>query len=261
MSSRPNTGLVLYGEHFAPWCEKARWAMDHHCLDYRYREHVPLLGEWTLRRAARRYAGKVSVPLLVTDSCVIMDSWLIAKKADELGSAPSLFPEVDNGAVGHWNSVRETIMQCGRALLLARLANTEEALAEQVPGPVTGMPRPWLAPVARIGVRFLAGKYGTTALLPMADQQLGNALLELRAAVFRKGHVVGQGLTFADIAMATALQFVEPVADRYIPLGPATRRAWTHERFQALYGDLLAWRDELYASYRPPVAVPHLASR
>ena len=256
MLNRPDTSkLVFYGEHFAPWCEKARWALDHHWLAYRYREHVPMIGEWALRRAARQPAGRVSVPLLVTADAVIMDSWLIARKADELGSAPSLFPEAGDDAVRHWNAVGETVMQCGRALLLARLSCMEDALAEQLPAPVPRRLRPWLAPLARTGVRFVARKYATAALLPVAEGQLGSALLELRAAVSGKTHLVGQRFSFADIAMATALQFVEPVANGYIPLGPATRRAWTHERLQVAYGDLLAWRDGMYAAHRRPRAL------
>lgn len=250
LPSRESPSLVFHGEAFAPWCEKARWAMDHHSLAYHYREHIPVLGEWALRRAAGRYAGKCSVPLLVTRTRVIMDSYLIARKADELGSASSLFPAEADDAVQHWNRVGETIMQSGRALLLARLLLMDDALAEQVPGPVPAILRPLLPFVARSGVRYLARKYHTAALVPLAERQMGAALEELRAAVARSTHLVARRFTFADIATVTALQFVEPVADRYIPLGSATRRAWTDERFRQAYGDLLEWRDELYALYR-----------
>ena len=59
-------------------------------------------------------------------------------------------------------------------------------------------------------------------------------------AVSRHACLVGGTFSFADVAMVVALQFVEPVADRYIRLGPATRRAWTNERFRHDYADLLA---------------------
>lgn len=51
------------------------------------------------------------------------------------------------------------------------------------------------------------------------------ALDELRAALSRHAYLVGDGLSLAHVATATALQFIEPVSARYIRLGPATRSA------------------------------------
>ena len=69
----------LYAESFAPWCDKARWALDHHRVAYDYVQHVPLMGELPLRLAARRPLGRVTVPLLVDDGQVLMDSFEIAR--------------------------------------------------------------------------------------------------------------------------------------------------------------------------------------
>ena len=103
----------------------------------------------------------------------------------------------------------------------------------------------------RIGMRASDGKYETAARLPAAEETLAEAFRELRMAVSRHACLVGGTFSFADVAMAVALQFVEPVADRYIRLGPATRRAWTNERFRHDYADLLAWRDMVYELHRP----------
>lgn len=243
--------LVLYGERFAPWCEKARWAMDHHSLEYRYREHVPLIGEWSLRWVSGRYRGPVSVPLLVDGGEVIMDSYQIAVKADELGAGPALFRMEHADAIQYWNELSEILMQSGRALLLERLAVMPDALAEQVPGRVPAGLRPLLTPVARAGVQFIARKYATAARLPAAEETMAKALRELRKTVWRHACLVGATFSFADVAMAAALHFVEPVSERYIRLGPATRRAWTNERFRHDYADLLAWRDMVYELHRP----------
>lgn len=87
---------VFYAESFAPWCETARWALDHHRLPYRSREHVPLLGELALRLVARRPFGRVTVPLLIDGSLVLMDSVAIARHAESRGdganSCPARFP-------------------------------------------------------------------------------------------------------------------------------------------------------------------------
>lgn len=242
--------LLLYGEHFAPWCEKARWALDHHSITYCYREHVPLAGEWMLRRVSGRYTGIVSVPMLVVGRDVVMDSYAIALKADELGFSSSLLPEDDAAAIRRWNAISETVMQSGRALLLERLAGRADALAEQVPWSVPGRLRPLLVPIARVGLRFVARKYDTATLLPAAETKMEEALQELRAALTLSGYLVGRKFSFADVAMAASLQFIEPVSSRYITLGPATRRAWINEPFRQAFRDLLSWRDEIYQLHR-----------
>ena len=39
----------LIGIGYSPWTEKARWALDHHGIDYRYSEHLILFGMLPLR--------------------------------------------------------------------------------------------------------------------------------------------------------------------------------------------------------------------
>ena len=53
---------------------------------------------------------------------------------------------------------------------------------------------------------------------------------------------------------ATMLQGVQPVADEYIRLGPATRSVWTQPALAAEFPELLAWRDALYRQHRRPVS-------
>lgn len=58
--------VQFYAESFSPFCERARWALDHHGISYREVEQVPMLAEITLRIGVRRFRGPVTVPLLVT---------------------------------------------------------------------------------------------------------------------------------------------------------------------------------------------------
>ena len=60
--------------------------------------------------------------------------------------------------------------------------------------------------------------------------------------------------SYADVIMASLLQGVAPVADRYIRLGPATRAAWTQLELARANADLIAWRDRLYEHHRRPSA-------
>ncbi len=56
--------------------------------------------------------------------------------------------------------------------------------------------------------------------------------------------------SYADIAVATFVQGISPVADRFVKLGPATRSAWTHPDLAAEYADLVTWRDALFDDHR-----------
>ena len=145
--------IQLYAESFAPWCEKARWALDHHRVAYRYTEHVPMVGELRLRLAARKLRGVVTVPLLVTGSGVLMDSVAIARAAEGLGGPPekgpqTLFPEGEAQALAQWNLWSEIVMTSGRALLLGRMLRHPEA-REQLPPFVPKGFRPMLQPWPR----------------------------------------------------------------------------------------------------------------
>lgn len=248
----------LYAESFAPWCEKARWALDHHGVAYRAVEHVPLFGAMALRFAARRPLGRVTVPALRVGRRVVMDSLAIARYAEQVGSGARLFADDRLPAILAWNATSEAAMAAGRALLLARLQSDLEALGEQLPKAMPGPIRPALTGVVRLTVRHLMRKYRVDRACAGRDETaLRAAALALRASIEGAGrYLVGDGFSYADVAMATALQFIAPVDDRYVQLGPATRRAWTHPALAVEFRDLLAWRDDMYQVHRRRRAEP-----
>lgn len=143
-------------------------------------------------------------------------------------------------------------MVTGRAMLLPRMLRDAQALREQLPAGVPSALRSKLSWMAAQGVRHLMRKYGVLDRdTDDHEAQARHALSKLRVTlVGGRKHVLGRGLTFADITLASALQFILPVADRYIALGPATRRAWTHTGLATDHGDLIAWRDRLYEQHR-----------
>ncbi len=244
---------VLYAESFAPWCETARWALDHHGVSYRCREHIAMLGEVALRVAGRRLFGRVTVPLFVDGPVVLMDSVAIARHAERRGQGAPLFPPSEELALASWIDSSQAVMTSGRAMLLPRMSRSPDALREQLPHSIPGLLRPVLQPVAAAGVAHLMRKYAVRAGDEAHHESVTRQELDgLRAALAGgRDHLLGDRLSFADIAMAVSLQFVMPVADRYIPLGTATRAVWTHPALAADYNDLLAWRDRLYDSGRP----------
>src|SRR5690606_14712342 len=156
------------------------------------------------------------------------DSTDIAQFAERHGAGAPLFRRGEEEEIARWNDVAERAMQAGRALLLLRLAASGPALEEALAGLVPRPLRRALAPVALFGVRFLQHKYETGEGEDEAARraELRDALLELRAALADgRAHLLGE-LSYADIAMAAALQFVQPMDTPHIPMGPATRRVW-----------------------------------
>jgi glutathione S-transferase len=141
------------------------------------------------------------------------------------------------------------MMAAGRALLLRRLAHDPLALQEAVPAPRALRER--LSPLARLGTWYLTSKYDVSGRdEPGDDRTLREGVLALTEALSRGEHLVGDGFTYADVAMAAALQFVRPVDDRFVRLGEATRRCWTYSHLADEATAALAWRDRVYTRHR-----------
>lgn len=242
---------TLYGLTQSPWTEKARWALEHHAVAYRYHEHVPVLGEVLLRLKARpRPAGtKASVPLLVDDGSVLTSSLAIAKHADSLGSAPSLFPHGSEGEVERWADLSDRMLGAGRARVLVNLRKNRAAQLEALPPFIPGPIRPLLTPMAVTAAYFLASKHE----VPRdpdgeAESVLRPALDEVRKSLGGRATLL-EDFTFADVAIAASLQVLTPRARA--PFGPGTRAIWENTALARDYEDLLAWRDKTYAKHRP----------
>lgn len=236
---------------YSPWSEKARWSLDHHRVDYREIEHVPMLGAPLLRLRAKRPFGRVSVPLLVDGREVLHDSLSIARYAERVGMGEPLFPEGMDDAVATWNGRSETILDAGRALLLERIVSDRDALVESVPVAFPSSVRSRLVPVARMGARHIARKYAANG--PSGAHERARVRRELRALreilAGPQSYVLGR-FTYADVVMAVSLQVVRPVADRWLSLGEATRRVWEDPELVQELDDLLAWRDWVYDRHR-----------
>jgi glutathione S-transferase len=248
---------TLFSEHFAPWCERARWALDHHRIAYSVAEHLPLAGDLRLRWASGRWRGPVTVPLLVDGTAVLMDSIAIARYADLRGSGPRLFPADGAAQVSDWCRRIDVLMQHGRSRVLAALLEDREALAEAAPLAGIRPLRPLMANLAATAVRRLQHKYRATVRPDDDARIVGPVIRDLEAAIGANTYLVGGAFSFADIAAACAVQFILPVDPAHIRLGPATRRAWTWNAMIEASSPLIAWRDRIYDRHRaPPAAAP-----
>lgn len=247
--------LQLIALRYSPWSERARWALDHHRIRYREVPHEPLLGERKLRRLVGPRADRPSVPVLLTGEEILTESWDIARYADRVGEARPLLPEGQIEEVREFNERVDSAMAAGRALLVARLLASGAARDETLPRQIPPRLRPLLRPLSWLAVRWFGSKYGVAAHDPIRALEEQRRLFDSMRAKLGGGDYLLDGFSYADILGAVALQGVAPVADAYVRLGPASRRAWTNPELAAEYSDLIAWRDRLYARHRHPSAL------
>ena len=242
---------TLYTLSYSPWSERARWALQHHGVSFVERHHVPMLGEPFLRLWTRRARGIVTVPLLVDGDLALGDSYLIARWADSNSRSrrETLFPEAAQGDILTWNERAESGLQAARALVVAALADDDEALLESMPRALRSLPG--ARATARLGLGHFRRKYALDEKDESVHREVVERTLEqLRDALADGKHLAGGTFTYADILGSTFLQCVEPVANEFLRLGPATRRAWTRTDLAARFANVLLWRDETYRAFR-----------
>jgi glutathione S-transferase len=242
----------LLGLPYSPWSEKARWALEARGIPYEKRMYQPLLGELGLRKKLGKWSGVVSVPVLTDDDGrVIPDSADIARWADQRGEGPVMFPP--GADVERFIALSERGMAVGRALSLLRLLDDDEGILEMVPKGLRKLPGS--RALAKAGIARTLRKYQGMRDQDAARAALAEVLEEVRAALAKAPATGGVKtllgrFTFADVAVAQVLAFVEPPAFG-LKLGTATRRSFCDEQLRARFSDLVAWRDALYEAHRP----------
>ena len=246
------TTAHLHGLAYSPWTERARWALDHHHVGYKYHEHVPFLGEWLLRFRGRALRQRpVSVPLFIRGRLVLGDSLAIITHADAEGSGDPLIG--DEAKTRAFRDEVEGALRAIRARVTGEMLDDREALRDAATAVSPKLLAPALAPVAALGARFVAHKYQADLHRPQENlravrQVLDHVRRTLGGAQFLEGGTFGA----LDLLAATLLQGIQPVRAPHIPLPAALRRAWTWPRLAEEYSDLIEWRDSLYAGHRPP---------
>jgi glutathione S-transferase len=234
----------------SPWSERAKWALDHHGLKYEVVAHVPVLGERRLRRLVGPGKPRATVPVLLAGVEVVSESWDIALYADREGKGSKLIPPEKEPAIRDWCALSDEASGASRALVVAATLARGPALDEQAAF-VPAWMRPALRPVGRAVTRAFARKYSIR--LGDADahtQALRAALQRLRGGLTGQSPYLEGSFSYADIAMATLLQAIVPVDDRFMRIGPGTRVVWTQPALAIEFADLVAWRDRLYESQR-----------
>ena len=234
---------------YSPWSEKARWALDHHRVEYREIEFKPVLGVPWLRWVTRRPFGRVSVPTLL-DDVPYLDSLLIAQRAEEIGQGSRLFSDANQDAIARYNELSETLIAAARELRVPRIALDPEAALEATPAALPGR-RMFAVTSVKLAGFLIARKYkmGRDAEKSLATIRQG--LTTLRQELQGRQTLL-PAFSYADIAMAVTLQWIEPLAPSIRPVEAGLRRVLSLPEIAAEFSDLVAWRDDLYAQYRQP---------
>ncbi|MCB9761730.1 MAG: glutathione S-transferase [Alphaproteobacteria bacterium] len=237
----------LIALRYSPWSEKARWALDHHRIDYTETEYLPMLGTPVLRWRLGRWRGPVTVPALVDDGVALGDSTDIALHADAIGQGPSLFRVGREREMQRWDRLAERAMSAGRLRAIERVLADPVAVQESVPSTLKALPGPLRDSAVRTVAQHLRRKYPVDTR--DFETTMRDALRQLRDALGPGRYVLGR-FSYADIVMAQILQFVRPHDPARLGLGPASVRAWTASLLEDEFADLLAWRDALYRDHR-----------
>lgn len=233
--------LLLVGESFSPFTKKARWALEQCELDYDYQEYTPTLSEPALRWRMQQWTGSVSVPVLFVGREVVRGSWDIARYANENTGDGSLG---DFNMIEQWNELSELALAQGRTNVVRRILGNKQALEEALPAFVPQSMRRSLRFIAKDAVQRIDRKYAHL----LNANALREALLRTREALEQSDSDYLSGrFSYADIAMATVLEVIAPIARVAPPQGPATQQCWKDLALAEEFKDLVEWRDRLAA--------------
>jgi glutathione S-transferase len=160
--------------------------------------------------------------------------------------------------VERYNELSERGLRAGRALALARVLEDPDALLELVPRGLRKVLGARAVDISRAAVKRTLHKYGSDRVTAAGHERaLCEVLDALRTGLARSSSATeprtlfGE-LSYADLAMAQVLGFVDPPSS--LRIARNNRHAFTDTRVAALYPDLIAWRNALYSAYR---AAPH----
>jgi glutathione S-transferase len=237
---------TLYSIHHSPWSERARFALLHHDVAFREREHTPMIGEIPLRFRAGMWTGKISVPLLIDDATPVQGSLAIAEHADSIGKKSPLVPKEKRAEISAFFDEIEEAMRAARERFTFGLRTDHEAVQESAPPFLRAIGM--AGPAVWMGSRFIVSKYD--ARDGAIDERIRKGLLAVRNAVGKKEYVY-DSFSFADIIGASIVQTVQVLDEKFLELPPGTKRLWHHEELAKEFADMIAWRDRIYEKHRP----------
>ncbi|EIE23059.1 hypothetical protein COCSUDRAFT_53495 [Coccomyxa subellipsoidea C-169] len=239
------------------WTLKARWALKHHNVKYRTTVYTPVFGAWWLRFRSGKWSGRITTPVMFTPKDgVLFESLDIAQWADDHSSAAgasSLFPAAKLEDIRRWNDAADTALHYARSRVFATLKSSKKLrtarMAARMPsffkalGPLGDVFNNWY-------LNQFSSKYEDVSSAASLEKTKA-VLRDLQEAIKANGGYVLGSFTYADIAMAVAVQTIEPVGPPFTKLSDEARAALTHQELKAEFGELVAWRDQIFQKHFP----------
>lgn len=236
----------LIGIGYSPWTQKARWALEHHRIEYGYSEHLIMVGKPLLRLRTGRLRGDVTAPALLTAEGNHLDSFDIARFADRLGGSTSLFPKAHTDEIERWNDLSNSILCAGRMLTTEAICDNREALCEAIPTLLK--PIPGSVPLAKEAARYVLRTYGMPGNAATWLEDMRAGFQKIREALAGKDYLFNE-FSIGDIILAVTTQVIQPPDSQYVPLGPESAKCWTRPELVAEFGDLLRWRTGVFEKH------------
>lgn len=241
----------LIGVRLSPATEKAVWTLDHARAAYVFKEYIPTVTTPLVRLRIGKLRGSFTVPIVLGPNGVkLFDSIDIARHFAEEVPQSGLIPPDRREDVEAINAASHEIIYAGRLRAIPPTLANEKALQEALPPFVPDALRPAAMPVAVRAFKYLAKKYPKPgATDDDLAQTMREGLVQMRQWLDGKPYILG-AFSYADILLATTLQLVRPLVWEHMQLGVETARCWTRPELAEEFGDLLAWRDDVYRDCR-----------
>ncbi|DBA83918.1 hypothetical protein WJX77_012448 [Trebouxia sp. C0004] len=233
---------------------KARWALDHYGIPYRSLAYTPGIGEPWLRWKINKWSGRVAVPVLVTPTETLCDSFAIAQWADAYSKQPefhNLFPDNHADTIASWNKRCDQLMAFDRNRFVQNVPKTPELKRQMAPSVLLWLPfRSYIAEAAGgIAMTQFLNKWKDVADVTNLDQAR-STLQQLRAALAsNNGSYILGTFSFADVVMAVAVYVLCPPGGKFtvIAKGLPTTSPDLYDEFK----DLIPWADSVFDKWCP----------
>lgn len=204
--------IELYQFDFSPYCIKIRALLNAKDLEYRTVEILPFVTQYRVKRVS----GQSQVPVLCDAGEVVSDSTAIALYLEATYPDPPMIPSSgpERVQVLLWEDWADEVLSLLiRPLALEAVAHDRSAGADQIP-PYGNLALDLLVPrLSPVISRMLLRRYGLAGVARRAAPKLDRALSLVADAVGDRQHLVGDALTLADIAVATAAKPLDTLRD------------------------------------------------
>jgi glutathione S-transferase len=242
-------GATLFALRWSPPSVRARWVLRARGVPYREVAYIPSsLHSLRLIRAT----GRASVPVLFAGDEVLGDSTSIARWADARATqGKPLFPVGADAEIDAWTATSDELFRRSRDLFGPELSRDREALRAVVDAPPL-----WVRALFPLIWRFAGRSFGRR--YDVGSEARSDANARLRTALARaeerragRSYLVGDALTYADVALASLLIAVRAPPADLVPIPEALSRHWSTVAEPGPWDALFAWRDEIWRKHYP----------